>query len=363
MQEMTDFIETSFLKVPIDQLKRSNKITLKWIEKEIKLPSKYDKERLSKLKSKLNDTIKDEMQNADIVNERINHLNEVDNENPSAMHVRLNRWLVDYFVYLKCYESANALMNNSGIERLCDVHLFKELQSITQCISDKQCHSLLKWCQDHKSLLKKMNSSLEFQCRTLEYVQLIKTDQLAPAIAYAQAHFPPFSQEYQEDIYVLLGLLTTQLDTTCKAYAALLHDNRWDNLTTRFQSDFATIHGLTQYPILMMSLQAGLAAMKTRSCQPNKHPHCPCCRPNLYEFASQLPHSHVTNTSLRCPITSDPIDENNSPMVLPSGYVLSSIVILTYVGLSSVHSTVWSYHLSMTQQSYQLSQVRRAYIT
>eukprot|EP00834_Sanchytrium_tribonematis_P006155 NODE_428_length_7645_cov_0.433740.p4 type:complete len:336 gc:universal NODE_428_length_7645_cov_0.433740:3879-4886(+) len=329
-----DFIEKSFLQIPIEQLKKSNRITLKWIEKEIKQTQVYNKDRLKKLKNKLDSTTQEEITNSDIVDQRIQHLDGISNNNELELNTRLNRWLVDYFVYLKCYQSAQFLMENANLSSLCDVELFKELQLITQKLENQNCDLLLKWCSDNRSLLKKSKSTLEFKCRQQEYVHLIKKKQIMQAIDYAREHFSSFASDHQQDIYLLMGLLTTQLKTNCLVYKNLLDEKQWDKLVAQFQTDFANIHGLTQHPILILSLQAGLAALKTNSCHPDKHPHCPVCTKDLFEFSKKLPSSHVTNTVLRCPITGAIMNEHNLPMVLPSGFVMSEQVLISHIGLS-----------------------------
>eukprot|EP00835_Amoeboradix_gromovi_P003315 NODE_214_length_14327_cov_0.392325.p4 type:complete len:350 gc:universal NODE_214_length_14327_cov_0.392325:4383-3334(-) len=326
-------LQNSFLKVPIELLKKANRLTLKWVEKEIKQPQTYNKDRLKKLKSKLLQTSQDELLQASIVEKRINHLAGVEKQDQYELHTRLNRWLVDYFVYLKSYQSAHDLMQKSDLTNLCDVNLFKELQNITQKLEQHDCTLLLAWCFENRALLKKNKSGLEFRCRQQEYVHIIKSNRTMDAIAYAREHFTAFANDNQQDIYHLMGLLTTKLDTKCSIYYKFLDNSQWDTLITQFQADFASIHGLTQHPILILSLQAGLAALKTQTCHPDKHPHCPVCTPDLHSFSEKLPFSHRTNTCLRCPISGTVMNEHNLPMVLPSGFVVSEMVILFNQGM------------------------------
>ena len=319
-------LQSSFLKVPIEQLKKANRISLKWIEKEIKQPQSYSKDRLKKLKVKLQQTTQDELFQASIVEKRINHLEGVERRNPHDLHIRLNRWLVDYFVYLKSYQSAADLMKSADLMSLCDVDLFKELQQITQQLEQQDCKLLLSWCSENRALLKKAKSGLEFKCRQQEYVHFIKNGKTMDAINYAREHFTAFAADNQQDIYHLMGLLTTKLDTNCLLYKRLLNESQWETLINQFQADFANIHGLTQHPILILALQAGLAALKTHSCHPDKHPHCPVCTADLFKFSEKLPSALLTNTCLRCSVTGTVMNEHNLPMVLPTGFVISEMV-------------------------------------
>jgi len=56
-------------------------------------------------------------------------------------------------------------------------------------LSNQSCTEALAWCSENKSKLKKLESTLEFNLRLQEYIELIKQHRLHDAINYARKHF------------------------------------------------------------------------------------------------------------------------------------------------------------------------------
>ena len=131
---------------------------------------------------------------------------------------------------------------------------------------------------------------------------------------------------------------------------------RWDSLLGLFRSTFLELHSLPAMPLLHMSLQAGIASLKTPVCcplpnpppsssttdstplkstvassngssgvaamraatsdsiekgaQPAVHalegrpsPECPICSSSLHDLAPEVPYSHHVNSTIVCGIT------------------------------------------------------------
>lgn len=87
---------------------------------------------------------------------------------------------------------------------------------------------------------------------------------------------------------------------------------------TLFRSTFLSLHSLPVIPLLHMSLQAGLASLKTPTCCPppssvgappppevlrGKTADCPLCSSPLAVLAPEVPYSHHVNSTIVCPIT------------------------------------------------------------
>lgn len=86
---------------------------------------------------------------------------------------------------------------------------------------------------------------------------------------------------------------------------------RWTALLSLFRSTFLTLHSLPSLPLLHLSLQAGLASLKTHVCCPlpgakatdAATASCPICASPLKELAKEVPYSHHTNTTIVCGIS------------------------------------------------------------
>lgn len=97
---------------------------------------------------------------------------------------------------------------------------------------------------------------------------------------------------------------------------------RWTSVLALFRSTFLSLHSLPSIPLLHMSLQAGLASLKTPICCPpppptgngaapvpvdsgpsRKSADCPLCSSPLAALAPEVPYSHHVNSTIVCPIT------------------------------------------------------------
>ena len=122
-------------------------------------------------------------------------------------------------------------------------------------------------------------------------------------------------------ILIFLKLCFTYTDI--QPYSELLSSDRWQYLINQFRLEHARLYQLAPTSVLGAVVQAGLAALKTPQCYrlATKNPNCPVCNEPLSTLASVLPYAHCAHSQLVCAISGEPLNENNPPLVLPSGYV------------------------------------------
>ncbi len=112
-------------------------------------------------------------------------------------------------------------------------------------------------------------------------------------------------------------------------------------------------------PLIEMTLQAGLSALKTPCCyQPeNKNTNCPVCSPIMGQLASSLPLAHHVNSCIVCRISGNLMNEDNPPAVLPNGNVYS---------MSCLEDMAERHHGQIrdprSEETFTINQVKRAYI-
>lgn len=125
--------------------------------------------------------------------------------------------------------------------------------------------------------------------------------------------------------HIKLPLFVVADDKIIK-FQGLYDPKRWKLLIDQFKADNFALCCLTSQPLLSITLQAGLSALKTSQCQQHedKNLNCPVCDKNtLGALAKSLPLSHHVNSSIVCRLSGKKIDENNPPMLLPNGRVYS----------------------------------------
>ncbi|KAI0399930.1 CTLH/CRA C-terminal to lish motif domain-containing protein [Xylaria palmicola] len=242
---------------------------------------------------------------------------------------RLDRLLTDYMLRQGYVDSARALARERGIELLCDVDTFEQMNRIRQCILNGSVQEALAWCTagDTKKELRKMDSNLEFMLRYQQYIEIVRKHyQTTPeeALAHARKHLFPFRDTYPEEVLHACGLLGVQpnMMERIEVYRELYAPARWQMLADLFTSTHNSLLSVPPIPLLHIALSSGLSALKTPACH-SAHPNsaaapshrtslslatsvCPICSTELNELARNVPHalhskSHVEPDLLLLP--------------------------------------------------------------
>lgn len=354
-------LEQPLIKAPLEQLKKSFRISQKYIEKEMmRLTSSINDlvtktnqnkiqpedamktleslvNRLNSLKRKLEEIKEEETKTIQHSKIRLNHLTELTNiQNADSDEYyrwskkRLDRFIIDYMLR-NCYsKSAIKMAKESNIEEYVDIDLFLQAELIEEALKNHSCTECLQWCNDHRSNLRKIKSNLEFKLRLQEYVKLVQAKKLLEAIQYAKKYLTPYSDMYLKEIQQAMALLAFQKTTKCEVYHKMFDDDySWNRLIEQFRSDNYALNSLSSRPPLDLCLQAGLSALKTPSCfrMEDKNINCPVCSEYFNDIAKELPRAHHVNSCIVCRISGKIMNEDNQPMVLPNGYVYSYLAL------------------------------------
>ncbi|KAG0266194.1 GID complex subunit containing RING finger motif [Actinomortierella ambigua] len=385
-------LEHPFVKIPLEKFKSSLKVSQKHIEKEISTltntvsdiskksqqgdmnPAEVEKaleaivHRLSNLKRRLKDTRAEESLYSQRTKVRLQHLQEfttiptLDSDGFGRWsRVRLNRILVDYMLREGFRETAALLAKSEGIEEMVDIELFVQSRKVEQALQRFSCTECLQWCHENKSNLKKIKSTLEFSLREQEFIELVRKRQTQEAIAYARKHLIVWQETHMREIKKVMGLLAFPPSTNCQPYKGLYDASRWKKLIARFRADNFALQCFTPEPILNVTLQAGLSALKTPMCYIDEHRNvnCPVCDgETLGALATDLPLSHHLNSTIVCRISGQIMNEDNLPMVLPNGYVYSYNALMEMASMNNGKATC-----PRTGAVYDISQIKKVFIS
>lgn len=277
----------------------------------------------------------------DVMRERLHHLATIETlhsangpEYNRWADTRLDRWLVDWCLRTGKDKTARRIAKDKGIETLVDIDLFMDIGRIEQALSDKSCTEALTWCNENKVALRKIKSTLEFDLRLQEYIELIRARKTLEAIAYSKKHLISWQETHLAQIRTASALLAFPPDTTCGPYKRLYDPSRWKNLIHSFRTAVYTLNTLPAEPLLHLALYAGLASLKLPVCYDasTMNVDCPVCdgEPRsgsqglgMGRLAQEVPFSHHTNSTIICHISGKIMDEDNMPMAFPSGHVYS----------------------------------------
>ncbi|KPV76330.1 uncharacterized protein RHOBADRAFT_52353 [Rhodotorula graminis WP1] len=266
--------------------------------------------RMRNLKRKLADLATDSDRALRVAQARVDHLASLPGsiqspEYPPWARRRLSHQLVDYFLRhnppLK--DTARLLANHEGIDDLVDDDLWDNMAKVERGLDHHRLDDVLAWVGENRTALKKLKSPLEFRIHLQAYIELCRSRDLVKAIAYARKHLSHAAaadlespaangdtaadgaaagpggasgteggagavSSYMGELQQVLALLAYGPDTTCRPYQELYAPSRWSSLRSLFRTTFLSLHSLPSIPLLHMSLQAGIASLKTPICVP-----------------------------------------------------------------------------------------------
>jgi macrophage erythroblast attacher len=239
--------------------------------------------------------------------------------------------LVEHLLRCGYYDTAIQLAQQSDVEHLTNIDLFLVSKQVEESLTAKETSVCLSWCQDNRSKLRRIKSSLEFNVRQQEFIELVRADQRVDAIKHARRHFTVLEEEQQSSLQQVMGLLAFQADTTVEPYRSLFDPKRWVKLMRQFREDNFRLFNLSATSVFAITLQCGLSALKTSHCyrkrRDERNPDCPVCSDLLNQLARPLPVAHCANSKLVCQLSGQPLNEHNQPLVLPNGHVYGEIAL------------------------------------
>ncbi|EIM89151.1 uncharacterized protein STEHIDRAFT_119889 [Stereum hirsutum FP-91666 SS1] len=267
-----------------------------------------------------------------VMRERLQHLNALeelqtsnDPEYSRWADTRLDRWLVDWSLRHGKEKTARKIAQERGIQTLVDIDLFMDIKRIEEALGRHSCTEALAWCSENKNTLRKLKSTLEFDLRLQEYIELARARRTQEAIAYSKKHLTPWQETHIAQIQQASALLAFPPTTKCGPYRRLYDPSRWHTLSHSFRLAIFNLNTLPSEPLLHLALYGGLASLKLSACYDHstKNPDCPVCDESFGELAKEVPFSHHVNSTIVCSISGKIMNEDNQPMVFPGGYVYS----------------------------------------
>ena len=241
---------------------------------------------------------------------------------PTPSH-RLHRLFLDYCLRSSLYRTAAALSSaaaSPALASLSDASLFSSLQAVVGGLRARDVSRLLAWCGEWRSRLVRQGSSLEWDARCVDMMEMVKRGERDAAMEYGRKWLGAgvtagreggAGREEEEkeatadgddghgssqwdDAVVQERLRKLQEAMTAALYHPLFHpadaqsaeavlftssssayhkysrywsDERWAELEYQFRLTHLAVHGLPQHSQLALVLYTGMAALKTPYCQ------------------------------------------------------------------------------------------------
>ena len=178
--------------------------------------------------------------------------------------------------------------------------------------------------------MNKKGSDFEFKLHRQQFIELLRggmKNQMA-LITYSRTHFTPFAEKYAPEIQVLMGsLMYLKSGIEISPYANLLDPENWANICTMFTKEACSLLEVSVESPLLVTFNAGCIALPAliniKQAILQRHVA------DVWTSRDELPieidvtrkcHYH---SIFACPILRQQSSDNNPPMRLTCGHVIS----------------------------------------
>ncbi|XP_044259857.1 E3 ubiquitin-protein ligase RMND5A [Tribolium madens] len=243
----------------------------------------------------------------------------------------INKVICQHLYRQGMQEVAEALVQDADIApEIHNKEPFTELNHILDSLKQKDLEPALAWATAHHDALEAQNSSLEFKLHRLKFIELLKqgASHQTDAISYARIHFRKFVLRHEKDIQTLMGmLLYVPNGIGSSPYSCLLDSEMWLEIYELFTNDACQLLGVSVNSPLGTCINAGCSAI-----------------PALLNIKQVMMQRQVTgiwngkdelpieidlgsegryHSMFACPILRQQSTQNNPPMRLICGHVIS----------------------------------------
>ncbi|KAI0273395.1 hypothetical protein BC834DRAFT_921486 [Gloeopeniophorella convolvens] len=208
---------------------------------------------------------------------------------------------------------------------------FVDLHRILVALRSHDIGPALEWAERNRDFLRSRTSSLEFYLHRSEYLRLLFTHdppQQAKAIQYASRYIRPFYSTHAAEFKRLMACLIFVPKERMQAspYEDLTSDSIHLDLENMFATEFSASLGMSKQPPLrvvgdiggggaLARIEKGRKIMRERKSEWSQTDELPIEVP--------LPPENRYHSIFACPVSKDQSTEQNPPMMMTCGHVVS----------------------------------------
>jgi macrophage erythroblast attacher len=138
------------------------------------------------------------------------------------------------------FSDAKTLLPSIRSQKFVDLDLFSQVRKIELDLASHSCAEALLWCNENKTALRKtkvrfsivkssvlrshsnQQSTLEFELRMQEFIELARARKIHEAIAYAGKHLSSWQETHFSEIRQAMALIAFPPTTMCGPYKVLV---------------------------------------------------------------------------------------------------------------------------------------------
>lgn len=244
----------------------------------------------------------------------------------------LNQVIAEHFSRQGMIDVAASLVAESLLPPGEDVQLelFADLYHMWESITKRNLGPALEWVTQYSLELAERKSTLEFKLHRLAYLQLLQQgiSAQAEAIAYTRAHFNKFIKRFEKEIQMLMGcLIYLPMGYENTPYSHFFSNDSWIDAADSFINESCEIVGVNKDSSLEIICNSGCyalpALMNLKQIMSKNRVSGVWSGRNELPIEIDLGTEYRYHSTFTCPILKQPSTEQNPPVKLKCGHVIS----------------------------------------
>ncbi|GAB0099055.1 E3 ubiquitin-protein ligase RMND5A [Sergentomyia squamirostris] len=243
----------------------------------------------------------------------------------------LNTVIAQHFYRQGMDDVADLLIKESSLQHdEISIEPYAELHRTWEAIHNRDLMPALQWATHYSDKLEAKHSALEFKLHRLAFMQILSRgiEAQKEAIAYARTYFAKFVHRFQKEIQSLMGtLMYLPVGIQNSPYRHLMASEMWIEAADSFIKDACSVLGINKDSPLSVVVNAGCTAlpallnltqvMLSRQVM------------GIWNGRDELPieidldPDNRYHSIFACPILRQQSTEDNPPMKLICGHVIS----------------------------------------
>ncbi|RUS89327.1 hypothetical protein EGW08_002934 [Elysia chlorotica] len=206
---------------------------------------------------------------------------------------------------------------------------FLELHRILESLRQHILDPALQWAEQNREELNRRKSPLEFKLHRLRFIELIKCGAIKQreVLEYARK-LAPFADEHTKDMQLLMGsLLYLHEGVQNSTYSFLFEESSWVEICDIFTRDACGLLGLSVESPLSVGINAGCKALppllSIRQVMQSRQVAGVWSSKEELPVEIDLGQEYRYHSIFACPILRQQSSEQNPPMRLMCGHVIS----------------------------------------
>ncbi|CAN6169577.1 unnamed protein product [Urochloa humidicola] len=206
---------------------------------------------------------------------------------------------------------------------------FQEMYGILEAMKARNLEPALSWAANHHDQLLQNGSMLEFKLYQLQFVEILSKGSRAgskdEALQYARTHLAPFASVHKEEFQKLMACLLWAGRLDQSPYSELMSSAHWDKLAEELTHQFCSLLGQSRESPLSVAVSAGFQGLPTLL----KLTQVMAAKKQEWQVMKQLPvpidigPEFQYHSVFVCPVLREQSTDENPPMRMPCGHVVS----------------------------------------